>query len=420
MSDPETGHQPSDATISRALRDSVVRVYQSGRTDELTVKRVRAKVEEELGLRAGFFKTTEGWKQKSNDLIHEAVESYGVDETTPEPPVVAANDPKPKPAPKKTRIPRENTRGTKRKAATQAKKPTKRKKVVVESDAESEPALSEPPGQNNTVLSDAGNDEPPQQAGRRQRKPVTDDTDEEDVAQKSIVKRDVDTKMESDVDSEGAVPVKAPVAAPSDVKGEVSESELSSLIDEPPAKKKRQKKSPTRKSEPKAASTSRAKAKSKGDEDPDQAEIRRLQGWLVKCGIRKVWSKELAQCASSKDKTKHLKAMLKDVGMEGKYSNEKAADIKEQREFAKDLDAIQEGALAWGKVENEEEAGRPRRRLQRKAKAVVVEHDGANDTDEAGSDVNKDGTESVVGSDNDDAATHESEDDDDVGSDDSE
>lgn len=71
MSDSEAGI-PSVATISRGLRDAVIAIHKSGKEDDLTVKRVRARAEQNLYLPDGFFKSEE-WKQKSNDLIREAV-----------------------------------------------------------------------------------------------------------------------------------------------------------------------------------------------------------------------------------------------------------------------------------------------------------------------------------------------------------
>lgn len=101
---------------------------------------------------------------------------------------------------------------------------------------------------------------------------------------------------------------------------------------------------------------------------PDEAEIKRLQGWLVKCGIRKLWHRELAAYDNPKAKIRHLKDMLKDAGMDGRYSVEKARAIKEQRELAADLEAVTEGAKIWGhegddKDEEESEAqDKPKRR----------------------------------------------------------
>ena len=71
MSDSDTTDQPSDAIISRALRDIVIATHKAGKHEDVTVKRVRAKVEEQLGLGAGFFKIRPEWKQRSERVIHE-------------------------------------------------------------------------------------------------------------------------------------------------------------------------------------------------------------------------------------------------------------------------------------------------------------------------------------------------------------
>lgn len=95
----------------------------------------------------------------------------------------------------------------------------------------------------------------------------------------------------------------------------------------------------------------------------------------MKCGIRKVWGKELKPYESPKAKVKHLKEMLTDAGMTGRYSVEKANQIKEARELAADIEAVQEGAERWGADDDDEddngrvkEDGRPVRRLVRGAK----------------------------------------------------
>jgi hypothetical protein len=71
MSDSEAD-VPSEAAISRALRDVVVSIHKSGKEDDLTVKRVRTRAEDKLRLPNGFFQH-EDWKQKSKELILEAV-----------------------------------------------------------------------------------------------------------------------------------------------------------------------------------------------------------------------------------------------------------------------------------------------------------------------------------------------------------
>lgn len=140
---------------------------------------------------------------------------------------------------------------------------------------------------------------------------------------------------------------------------------MSVLIDEEPKRKGGQKKGPTAKP---AKSGPKARKGSEQPNDPDQEEIKRLQGYLVKCGIRKMWHKELAPHPTPKDKIRHLKQMLSDAGMTGRFSQEKATQIRDQRELKADLEAVQEGAKIWGKTDSRDEdngadGGRPRRRL---------------------------------------------------------
>jgi hypothetical protein len=160
-----------------------------------------------------------------------------------------------------------------------------------------------------------------------------------------------------------------------------SDSEMSVLLDEEPKpKKKRQKSAET---EPKKGK-SKTTAKPAADLDPDQAEIKRLQGWLVKCGIRKMWFRELAPYDTSRAKIKHLKTMLEDAGMKGRYSLEKARQIREERELRADLEIVQEGARRWGTRSGHEEGdneGEPRRRLARGLKNLAFLGDDGEETD---------------------------------------
>jgi hypothetical protein len=156
-----------------------------------------------------------------------------------------------------------------------------------------------------------------------------------------------------------------------------SESEMSVVLDEEPQPKRQLQKKSTGATSTKGRKKAPMKAKD-ADVDPNQAEIKRLQGWLIKCGIRKMWTRELAPYDTPKAKIKHLKDMLKDVGMEGRYSLEKARQIKEERELREDLEMVQEGAKRWGKdtANDDSDSGR-RRRLNRGRKALAfLESDG--------------------------------------------
>lgn len=354
MSDSEP--LPSDAAISQKLQDVVVAIYHSGNNDELTVKRVRKRAESELGLDDGFLKAHSIWKAKSQKVIEDAVvganivalvwrallmntiqNTHCVSDSTPEPSPQKATKPKPKAKPKpaeskpKTVAP---SKGVKRKAGAPTKSPKKRRKA--ESQDNSESQLSE--------ISDNDSAPPPKRTTKPVKRPtVAEDSDDEPAA-----------------------------TSPAKAKDDASDSDMSSLIDESPKPKSKQKKESIAKgkkaSKPVAPKAKAAKAQV--DDDPDAAQVKQLQGWLVKCGIRKVWSRDpdLAKCDTNKEKISVLKRMLKDVGMDGKYSVEKAAKIKEKREFQKDLAAIQEAEAHWGATEDT--GGRPRRRAAAVAAAA--------------------------------------------------
>lgn len=148
-----------------------------------------------------------------------------------------------------------------------------------------------------------------------------------------------------------------------------SESEMSVVLDEDPKPKKKRK---TKESESKPKKAKAAKGKASTEEDPDQAEIKRLQLWVGRCGIRKAWGIYLKPYDTPKAKIKHLKEMLADVGMTGRYSQEKAREIKEARELAADIEAVQEGEQRWGtggKQSEDEGEGQSRGRLVRGPRA---------------------------------------------------
>ncbi|KAF2083492.1 hypothetical protein K490DRAFT_51550 [Saccharata proteae CBS 121410] len=328
MSDSE----PSDGAVEQALRHAVRQVFKSGNLDNLTVKRVRKSAEEELDLSTDFLKNDAKWKDRSKQVIESEVaaqENGGQDDGND------SEDEAPKPArPKAKAQPAKSKAAAPKRKAPEKKKPStaktgsrKRQKMSVDQKpAESESELSE----------------------------LVD----EDPAPKKT---------------------KKPAAAP--VKADDSESELSELIDDEPAPKKKA----AKKAAPAKGKTTKGKAttsKAAEPDDPNAAEIKRLQGWLVKCGIRKLWGKELKPYETPKAKINHLKGMLKDAGMDGRYSVEKARQIKEQRELAADLEAVQEGAKMWGQ-ESDEEKGRPKRRLAKGLKDLegLVDEDGGEETD---------------------------------------
>lgn len=143
---------------------------------------------------------------------------------------------------------------------------------------------------------------------------------------------------------------------PDVTEAEQSDSSMSVLIDEPP-KPKRNRKSDSAPAKAHSTKSTKSKKPTEPPSDPDSEEIKRLQSQLVKCGIRKMWFKELSPYPTPKSKIKHLKQLLADAGMTGRFSEAKAEQIREERELRADLEAVQEGEKKWGRVEEEDGGG---------------------------------------------------------------
>ncbi|OCK84512.1 hypothetical protein K432DRAFT_320257 [Lepidopterella palustris CBS 459.81] len=407
MSDSESDALlPSDAEIEQTLRNVVRDLFKAGKSEDITVRRVRTIAEKELGLSGDFLKN-EDWKGRSKAIIEQAAVTYNPASSPAEEPTppkktkgIQKRSAIPRPAPKKTKKAAEAPRGVKRGSPAPIPKSQKRRKVAVSSDEESDV-------ETNTIdsrVSHAG--EPPLDAESEPKKPrlrrkamvVEEDSDEEmgddASADKSRSRSDQDQQIkdeeggeEKDEDATTELKKLEKEANTAD-KGDISESEMSVLIDEPPQKNKRRKKSPSEKPAKSAKPTKPTKPKStktKGakDLDPDDAEIKRLQNWLIKCGIRKQWHKELGSYDTSRAKIRHLRDMLKDAGMNGRPSIEKANKIKAERELAAELEAVQEGAKRWGQSSSEDERKKPKRRLARGLKelAVIGNDDGDGDSE---------------------------------------
>jgi hypothetical protein len=250
------------------------------------------------------------------------------------------------------------------------------RKVMITDEEDNEDHEAEAASSPRSAKKAVANKPSPKKGSRGSRK-VADSgessSDDENVASAPIQK----SLKEAQHDAE-----KNPTTDNAD-KGADSGSEMSVLIDEaPPPKKKRQKKDPSDKP---AKASKPKKAKEAPELSADDAEIKRLQGWLVKCGIRKLWGKELKPYDTPKEKIRHLKGMLSEVGMDGRYSVEKARSIKERRELAADLEAVQEFGKRWG---DEEDEGRKKGSLRRGAQktSTAVAHLSSDDSGESDED----------------------------------
>ncbi|KAK3109836.1 hypothetical protein LTR53_016485 [Teratosphaeriaceae sp. CCFEE 6253] len=288
---------PADSRIEQCLRRIVRDALKAD--EEITISLARTRAETELGLDADFLKNDDTWKRRSKDLIRAAVD----DPQSPE----KARESAPKLANKKRK-------------SDEPPPTTKRRKQSV--TPQSEGAVSDA-----SESADRTDPTPVPATLRGVRSPKHDDAvASPDRAASNAVSASRSTQSLANDD----------------------ESDLSSVIDEPPPKKKRGKKA-TSLVEAKNRPQKTAKPPKPAKElTPDDEEIKRLQGWLVKCGIRKVWGKELKPFDKPKQKIKHLKALLEEAGMTGRYSNDKAQQIKEARELAADIEATKDFNEKWG------------------------------------------------------------------------
>lgn len=222
--------------------------------------------------------------------------------------------------------PKKRTKVTPKKAAPPAKKAAPKKPAPKQKAKQAKPAEVDASDAESSLLSEIPEDE-------------SDKETSEDLQ--------VKTRKPTPKSPETKKQVKPQTSPPED-EAAGSDSEMSVVIDEPPKRNRKSKSSePTPKtSKPKK---SRGPAKTAAPLDPDQAKIKELQGQLLKCGVRKVWAFELKKYGDDvKAKVRHLKGMLEEIGMTGRFSEAKAREIKERRELMADLDAVKEGEKSWG------------------------------------------------------------------------
>ncbi|TDZ48218.1 hypothetical protein CTRI78_v008364 [Colletotrichum trifolii] len=357
---------PSDKKLETELLQTVREVFASDQ-DEFTVNLIRKRVETDLELDEGFFSSPK-WKDRSKKLIKTLAAELVEDNAEPESKSSPApeekdetedvEDAKPKKAGK-----RQSTETSpplkRRKRAPLAKKadtvedegdeddvngepkskkaaPKKKSRPKVESDEEPRPVKpTSPEGRNGDAKRDESDSDalssPPDSDDEKEGSGIEKSPDDKyEVSAKASVKEKEDDKP-TEKESEGQRLV------------DDTTSELSDVIDEPPKPKRKKKEAGDGTKAPKA------KKPTASSEDPDDVEIKKLQSQLVKCGIRKIWGIELKQCGDNKKaRIKHLKEMLKEVGMDGRFSEAKAREIKERKELADELAAVTEMNANWG------------------------------------------------------------------------
>ncbi|KAI8335224.1 hypothetical protein BD560DRAFT_414172 [Blakeslea trispora] len=173
-----------------------------------------------------------------------------------------------------------------------------------------------------------------------------------------------------------------------------------------PTKPKSKKKSPV-KTKP-TVSQPRAVGSEK-DEDT----IKKLKQFISKCGVRKVWSKELADCKNAKAEIAKLKNMLEELGVHGRPTIEKCEAIKKERELKAELDSLDTSLII--NQDNERPTRASRNRSVRKPTYTIdaatdSEEEEASDNEENDKEEEEDETKEEEESEEDEEADSESED----------
>ncbi|KAK0323148.1 hypothetical protein LTS16_010845 [Friedmanniomyces endolithicus] len=353
MSDSELSslaNMPADAQIEDCIRRVVRKLSKADEVITLRIARTRA--ETELGLDTGFLKGDDTWNGRSKNIIQAAIEEPLSPELPKKSVAKKTESKKSAPKPKAEVAPR-----TKRKSDEPLPRTKRQKKAATPESDEEISDGSEESGRSDGSAASTSPGPGPRETHVKEMKRST-------KANAAVTSSHQENDLTTVTDTNGKTSNGEHEPTKDD------ESDFSSVIDDPPPKKKRQQKSTSP-----SATTSKSKKPAKpvkaGKElSPDEEEMKRLQGWLLKCGIRKVWSKELAKFDNSKQKIKHLKSLLDDVGFTGRYSNERATQIKEARELAAEIEAAKEFNDKWGQkkedgdVESEEESvedAKPRR-----------------------------------------------------------
>ncbi|OLN96173.1 hypothetical protein CCHL11_03314 [Colletotrichum chlorophyti] len=364
---------PSDKKLEAELLKTVRDVFKKD-SNQLSVNCVRKHVEENLGLDDGFF-SSQKWKNKSKTLIKELAEELLSENAEPGP---ASPQPKDDGEDKDA----ESKNAAKRQSSDTSPPPKRRKRATASQDKEAdeidsnadEPKIKKkaPPRKKVSVRKkassgvDSENESSPAKPkafkdGNRRANKKDDEAvgesgsddlstppESEDEKVKSEAEKSQDDELSTTEKKRGNKLAEQQPEAADEMKSEEqvvvddSSSELSELIDEAPKPKRRKK-------EATAGSKTARQKKAHTVENADDAEIKKLQSQLVKCGIRKIWGFELKQYGdNTKAKIKHLKDMLKDIGMDGRFSEARAREIKERRELEADLEAVQEMNANWG------------------------------------------------------------------------
>ncbi|KAI0246896.1 hypothetical protein BJV78DRAFT_1285976 [Lactifluus subvellereus] len=360
--------QPDEVQISRIVFSIVSKARENDSLGSLTPRLIRSEVENELGVPSGTLDAST-YKGLVKRTIHDAMHR---EETLGS---IQPRDNKTSKSGSKPKVGKS--------ARTSVSKSIKSKKTIADSELEDEPMPSTSQRKANLDPS-ADTDEESglvrskskakSSATRKHTSPATK------MAHSGPKRRRDSTPLINQGDSDAEISDTTPRITSSShrVADKKSDSEMSSLVDEPPKKKGRGK---SKIQTPEAAKPEAKSKRSKQPSQPlskDEETIKRLKSLVVACGVRKQWARELNGLNTSAQ-VAHIRKILSDLGMVGRMSMEQAREIRARRELAQELDDVQ-------KFERAIVSGKPFKTEGVRRGVPKGDTDDANDASDSGSD----------------------------------
>ncbi|KAI0259421.1 hypothetical protein BC834DRAFT_846777 [Gloeopeniophorella convolvens] len=369
---------PDAAEIERVVREIVSEAKQKNRLSDLTPRLVRSSAEVKLGLESS---TLDAPSHKA--LVKRAIHNAMTNESETEKVQESTGKDKGTAKGKKEK---EKDNGAKlkdgqRKRAPQPKPAAKSKLVISDSEVDDEHA---PSSSKSKIKSDGEMDVDEESKPARPSSKAKASSAKADKSPRSNAKRKrasahVVEVLQSHIHSDGEVSdatpkgTSSPAVIDMDDK-EKSDSEMSSLVDEPS----------TKDPQPKRTRTKKVTQPLSKDEET----LKRLKSFVVACGVRKQWTREFSGMSALSAQIAHVRRMLTDLGMVGRPSMEQARAIREKREMAQELDDVQKfsrAIVAGRPFAAEAEAGGRSTRRKIKGKGA----DDARGNEDAGSDASE-------------------------------
>ncbi|KAI9137655.1 hypothetical protein BKA69DRAFT_1096730 [Paraphysoderma sedebokerense] len=308
------------------LTKKIRKIIKTGDPDKLTFRIIRENLEKQLNYENGFLKQHKEWlKQKIDDIWTEI--SGASDQTQDEPP---------------TDQPESAVESVTSKTNITGSKNRTKQKLQSTKNSEKQESL----GKRKSKDSDASEDEPeigqpkPTEPQLQKR---SEDSEDDFVPQKpkKKLKRVIDEYDSSDdfLNEENE-----PEVASAGKDRNAGESSNANKNENDQKRVKDMKAHTKDKNEP-VKKSSRTEGKDRPEiklkiSDKDEEKIKNLKKYINACGVRKIWSKELAGLTSGKQIIEKLSSILRELGIDGRPSLEKAKKIREKRELEAEVQSV--------------------------------------------------------------------------------